>query len=267
MSNSILKNIDTSWQIQRIFWIFFSRFPGRCHCNICGNSVTRFIPYRGGTRAIPPLMRELNVIGSDVDHFECPRCGAHDRERHLRLYFERAGLFKKIAGARVLHFAPEKYFSQLIQQAEPQEYTRADLYPTSKDIQKIDIQNLPFDSGSFDFVIANHVLEHVENDKTALNEICRVLMPGGNAILQTPFSNNLQKKLEDPGISSELARLHAYGQEDHRRLYGNNWVKNFEIPGLISNVQAHADVLSDIDPFINGVNAAEPFMWFRRNDK
>lgn len=267
MLNKNLKNIDILWKIQRIFWIFFSRFPGRCHCNICSSSVTRFIPYRGGTRAISPLMRELNVIGSDVDHFECPKCGSHDRERHLRLYFERTELFKKIKGARVLHFAPEKFFSQLIQQAEPLEYTKADLYPTSEDIQKIDIQNLPFDSGSFDFVIANHVLEHVENDEMALNEIFRVLSPGGNAILQTPFSTSLQQKLEDPGISSELAKLHAYGQEDHCRLYGKNWEKHFEMTGLSSNVKEHAEALSDIDPIVNGVNAAEPFMWFMRIDK
>ena len=41
------------------------------------------MPYRRGARGMPPLMRSLDVIGSNVDQFECPRCGAHDRERHL----------------------------------------------------------------------------------------------------------------------------------------------------------------------------------------
>ena len=53
-------------------------------------------------------MRSLGVVGSDPDHFECPRCGAHDRERHLLLYIRATGLFDKLHGMRVLHFAPER---------------------------------------------------------------------------------------------------------------------------------------------------------------
>jgi hypothetical protein len=55
-------------------------------CAMCGHKVWRYMPYRRGSRGAPPLMRALDGVGSDVDHFECPRCGAHDRERHLLLY-------------------------------------------------------------------------------------------------------------------------------------------------------------------------------------
>ena len=95
-------------------------------------------------------------------------------------------------------------------------------------------------------------------------ECLRVLKPGGNAILQTPFSNALEKGIEDPGIQTELARLHAYGQEDHVRIYGRDWIERFEAPGLRANIRSHAELLGDVDPVVHGVNQSEPFMWFIR---
>jgi ubiquinone/menaquinone biosynthesis C-methylase UbiE len=43
----------------------------------------------------------------------------------------------------------------------------------------IDVQSIPFKAGSFDGVIANHMLYHVPNIETALVEIRRVLKPRG----------------------------------------------------------------------------------------
>jgi SAM-dependent methyltransferase len=42
-----------------------------------------------------------------------------------------------------------------------------------------DVQDLPFADGSFDGVIANHMLFHVDDRPRALGEIARVLRPGG----------------------------------------------------------------------------------------
>lgn len=72
---------------------------------------------------------------------------------------------------------------------------------------------MPFADGSFDVVLANHVLEHVDDDRQAVAEIHRVLARGGRAILQTPYSRVLQQTWSDPGIVSEGARLQAYGQK------------------------------------------------------
>ena len=101
---------------------------------------------------MPPLMRALDGIGSDVDHFECPRCGAHDRERHLLLYMRAAGLFERIYGARVLHFAPERRLWPKIAAATPAEYVRCDLHPATPDVAKVDIEAMPFADAAFDLV-------------------------------------------------------------------------------------------------------------------
>jgi len=42
-----------------------------------------------------------------------------------------------------------------------------------------DVQDLPFADSSFDAVIANHMLFHVEDRRKALGELARVLRPGG----------------------------------------------------------------------------------------
>ena len=124
---------------------------------------------------MPPLMRALEMIGSDVDNFECPRCGAHDRERHLLLYLQSSGLLASLPSLRILHFAPEWNLSRRIAEMVPVQYVKCDLYPGTADVQRVDIQAMPYADATFDMVIANHVLEHVGDDLKAVSEVARVL--------------------------------------------------------------------------------------------
>lgn len=237
---------------------------GRRHCVACGHSVWRFMPYRRGSRGVAPLMHALDVIGSDVDHFECPRCGAHDRERHLLLYLRASDLLDWMGGKTIVHFAPEKRLSSWIRAAVPAEYIRCDLYPASPDIVRVDMEAMPFTSGAIDMVIASHVLEHVGDIEQALGEIHRVLKPGGHAILQTPYSARLHHTWSDPGIDTPEARLQAHGQEDHVRLFGRDIFDLIVGTGFESLVRQHGDLLGDIDAKIAGVNPVEPFFLFRK---
>ena len=49
-----------------------------------------------------------------------------------------------------------------------------------------DATAMPFPDGSFDRVIAAEVLEHILDDQRAINEVARVLMPGGLAAVTVP---------------------------------------------------------------------------------
>jgi SAM-dependent methyltransferase len=49
-----------------------------------------------------------------------------------------------------------------------------------------DATRMPFPDGAFDQVIAAEVLEHIPADQAALNEIARVLRPGGSAAVTVP---------------------------------------------------------------------------------
>lgn len=48
-------------------------------------------------------------------------------------------------------------------------------------------ENLPFDDNSVDFAICNAVLEHVKEPKKIIDEIYRVLKPGGELFVDIPF--------------------------------------------------------------------------------
>jgi len=252
--------------IRKTFLALLGRSPflARRKCNICDHRVAKFLPYGGGWKAVPPLMVAINLVGSDVDSFECPWCGAFDRERHLLMYMQAIGLFDSLGDKEILHFAPERRIAGLVQEQQPLRYVKADLFPVAPDIERIDMLSIPYDDQTFDVVIANHVLEHVSDDRRCVEELRRILRIGGLAILQTPFSSRLQVTWSDDGIDDDAARLQAYGQEDHVRLFGADIVSRFSESGLTSRVQSHEELLPDIDAGMFGVNREEPLFLFER---
>ncbi len=58
-------------------------------------------------------------------------------------------------------------------------------YPHINFVQGV-LDNLPFESNSFDTIVCTDVLEHVPVEIAALNELFRVLKSGGTFILTTP---------------------------------------------------------------------------------
>lgn len=262
-----MRLLDALGAYRRTIWRTLARIPlgARRQCNICKQKVQRFLPYRRGSADVPPLLRSMGMVGSDVENFECPACGCHDRERHLLMYLEASELLSLMQGARILHLAPEQHLRRIIRAAGPLEYVLGDLHPTEPEIGKMDLQALEYPANYFDFVLANHVLEHVQDDTRALGEIFRVLKPGGHAILQTPYSRVLTRSFDDPGIEDACARLHAYGQADHRRLYGRNIVQAFTLSGARSRTRAHSEILSGVDAIRSGVNSDEPFFLFQKD--
>ena len=56
-----------------------------------------------------------------------------------------------------------------------------------------DIQELPFEDGSFDGVIANHMLYHVADRPRAFREVARVLRPEGRFYCSTNGSDHLKE--------------------------------------------------------------------------
>lgn len=59
--------------------------------------------------------------------------------------------------------------------------------------REIDAQSIPFESETFDAVIANHMLYHVPERPKAIAEIWRVLKPGGQLFATTVGQNHLKE--------------------------------------------------------------------------
>jgi SAM-dependent methyltransferase len=209
-------------------------------------------------------MVRLGAVGSNVQRFACPNCGCSDRERHLHLYFDRLGIWPALRGASVLHVAPERKLAQAILAGEPSNYIPGDLLPADPSIQKIDIEATSFAAELFDFVICNHVLEHVSAPMAALREVRRILKPGGRFVCQTPYASRLTHTFEEPLLTSAIDRFFFYGQEDHVRLFGLDIGQVIASAGFVGRLAPHAELLPDVDPERAGVNENEPFFDFVR---
>ena len=62
--------------------------------------------------------------------------------------------------------------------------------------KEIDAQSIPYPDGTFDLVIANHMLYHVPDRGKALSEIRRVLKTGGHFFATTVGENHMKQMMD-----------------------------------------------------------------------
>lgn len=144
-----------------------------------------------------------------------------ERHRLLWLYLKKeTEFFSK--PLKVLHFAPEQAFYKRFKKLGSIEYTTTDLNSPLADV-KADICNLPFPDNAFDVILCNHVLEHIPNDTKAMQELYRVMKPGGWGIFQIPQDLKRESTFEDDSITDKKERARIFGQYDHVRIYGRDY--------------------------------------------
>jgi SAM-dependent methyltransferase len=95
-----------------------------------------------------------------------------------------------------------------------------------------DLTDLPFDDGSFDFVLCNHVLEHVPDDVAAMRELQRVLARDGLAVMQHPIDARRSETFEDWSVADPAERDRVFFQRDHVRIYGRDFTDRLHIAGF-----------------------------------
>ena len=118
-------------------------------------------------------------------HAKCPKCHALERHRIQYLAVNKVLNGINTSGLKMLHFAPEPFFREFFSKRFGQ-YETADLNMHGVDYN-VDLQELPFEDQTYDFIFASHVLEHIPNDEKAISEIRRILRPKGIAILPVPL--------------------------------------------------------------------------------
>ena len=119
-----------------------------------------------------------------------------ERHRMLTLWLDEQP-WAQTSGLRILHIAPEPVLQQRLKKLPGVRYFSADIASPLAD-EHFSVTAIPYPAGSFDLVLCNHVLEHVDDDALAIRELHRVLAPGGRAILMCPIGRDRQETLEDP---------------------------------------------------------------------
>ena len=186
-----------------------------------------------GNRFFCPLceksFRKFHTYGINPrPNARCPECGSLERHRLLWLAIinlQEKGIIQR--GGCLLHVAPEKCLRQkFIRQYD---YTSIDL-DGKKAMIAMDITRIDFEDDYFDAIVCNHVLEHVPDDRRAINELYRVLKPGGWASIQVPILGNVTD--EDLSVTNPNERLRLYGKEDHVRHYGIDFIDRIQDSGF-----------------------------------
>ncbi len=184
--------------MRQLSYLFYK--GNKYHCNTCEAKLSKFV--------------ELNS-----NDLLCPRCGSLPRTRRLwKLVAPLLG-----SNVKILHFSPSRVLYRKFKSLQTIEYLSTDFENEFLADQKLDIRQTGLSDDSFDIVICFHVLEHIDEDIKAMAELFRILKPGGQCFIQTPFKTG--DIYENPAITSPEDRLQHFGQADHVRIYSEDGLK------------------------------------------
>lgn len=205
------------------------------HCPFCGYNAKDFEVVGHDL----PVLTTKQVIGGGRRAAGCYQCNSRDRERLLYAFIIEELELPKNLDQKILHIAPEPKLSKILLSKNFTEYVCGDLftkgYDYPKHVKNMNVLDLHYDNEYFDFAICNHVLEHIPEDTKAMKELYRVLKKGGKAILQVPISKNQNETHEDFTITDQNKRQELFGQFDHVRIYGQDYVQRLESVGFKVN--------------------------------
>ncbi|MGC1472569.1 MAG: class I SAM-dependent methyltransferase [Psychroserpens sp.] len=146
----------------------------------------------------------------------CPNCDSRSRHRGLSLLLPIIFENKLLD---LLFFAPEKILLKIMsEKLNLANVKTTDFYSSDVDYPGEDIQNLSFSDHSFNYILCNHVIEHVPHDDLAFKELSRILKPQGKAIITIPGDYHL----------NETVVFEQTDSNGHFRHYGLDVIKKMK---------------------------------------
>ncbi len=124
-------------------------------CNVCKKKWRTFIYFNG--------------------EMKCPNCGSIGRDRMLYSLLHKA----LQQNTFLLDFSPSRCLYRLLKNKLPKNYYSTDFENEFIADYKFDITNIAIGNDVFDIICCFHILEHIQNDAMAMQELYRVLKPGG----------------------------------------------------------------------------------------
>ncbi len=173
-----------------------------------------------------------------------PSNGARARHRLIWLYLDRrTDLFRR--PQRLLHVAPEVCLMPRLAAVPGLEYVPGDKmvkgYGTQGAVTYLDLLDIDYPDAHFDFVLCNHVLEHIPDDGKAMTEMYRVLRPGGTLLVTVPINESLEQTYENPDVTDARQREEHFGQWDHVRYYGMDIADRLRAVGFAVSMERYGE--------------------------
>lgn len=191
----------------------------------------------------------------------CPACGSFDRHRLLVLGIRRelqsgaAGAPGTIVGFSLSTAVRFHLEHEGLARCFRCDYDYRD--PRFAPDFAADLRRAPLGDGSVDWIFCSHVLEHVPELDVCVDELLRILRPGGAAWLQIPL---------EPGVThSRSIPVDPYRAHAHAWQFGPDFGHLIERRGWEVTEVVAADFLSSQDIRNFGVDPAERYWVCRKN--
>ncbi|MCC5917002.1 MAG: methyltransferase domain-containing protein [Cryomorphaceae bacterium] len=182
-------------------FLYYLAYIGQSYqCNVCHCKLRNFVK-----------------MGEDK---LCPRCGSIQRVRRLWQLLNDDFLEGQKS---ILDFSPSRSIYRVMKKKDFL-YVSSDLSGDFLSDHSYDITKIDSEPEAYNLIICYHILEHIENDSAAMDELFRVLKKNGYCLIQTPFKEG--DIYEDYSITTPKERELHFGQSDHVRIYSVNGLKN-----------------------------------------
>ena len=182
----------------------------------------------------------------------CPGCNSLERHRALRNVFDLIP-DSWFANGNVLQISDDP--------AVPRDKFKSVEVSVFGGKNSLDIQNIDRSDNTYDWIICNHVLEHVPNDSKAMKELLRVLKSDGIIQFAIPDVLNYSHTV-DWGFPDA-------NQHGHFRIYGTDWMSRFseafQDSHFIFETKAKDPVTGLEDLFFFVVKDPEKISFFEKN--
>ena len=186
--------------------------PGRQVCPVCRWQGRRFRTFISPDIVIPASI--------------CPMCGSFDRHRHLVLGMREVLADRSRVPSTILGLSLSPAMTYILAheglgRCFKSDYDRRD--PRHEPQVIADLSRSGFATGAFDWVVCSHVLEHIPDLEPAVDELVRILRPGGQAWIQVAYHEDRHESRRIP--------LDPHDLDSHAWRFGTDFIERLQRPG------------------------------------
>lgn len=207
--------------------------------------------------------RMRNFLSGDevIRHCICPECGSFDRHRQLVLAV-RSELARRKGWSpeMMVGFSLSTAVRYVLEHEGLSRCFRSDIDAAEKRFAPdftADLRRSPLRSRSVEWVFCSHVLEHVAELDACIDEIKRILLPGGAAWIQVPFEPGLAHSRRIP-VDPHRAHAHAWQ-------FAPDFAHLLERPGWTVSEHIAGETLGRDELVRHAIEPSERY-WLARKD-
>ncbi len=218
--------------------------PRRQECPICHWRGRRFRAYLSPEAVIPASI--------------CPDCGSFDRHRHLALGVRAELAAQGRVPREILGFSISQDTRSIFEREGLGRCFRSDFDNVDPRYQPdvvADLRQAAYRTASVDWIVCSHVLEHITDLSPAVDELLRILRPGGVAWIQVAVDDDVAQSHPIP-VDPDSYDAHAWR-------FGRDVTTLFERPGWTVTCHRASEQLDAATRAQHGIHPVERY-WLAR---